>query len=237
MSTNATIIPFTRYTFDAVTGLDAPNLSGANPSQYLEVDVTISEKVTRSAELTTNPVEVGIDVVDHKRPKPIVLEMRGICVDTGAFVPFNGPPRVGANDFNTTTLGSALAKFNPRPRNPRLPEIDVVQQASSRAQDSYDALKDLFASRDPIKIITGREIYESMMITDLVVDRSDAGLALSFSCTIQEFRYATTSAVPFVLAPVAPQTKKKAVAVVQPDPIEPGPDLIQRVVDALTPGK
>ena len=56
----------------------------------LTVDATIEEVHTAEVDTTENPVEQGVDVTDHARPKPRPLQMEGIVSDTPLPSPAGG---------------------------------------------------------------------------------------------------------------------------------------------------
>jgi hypothetical protein len=52
------------------------------PTWYLEFDATILEEFTRSADITTYPVETGAVLADHYQPQPRAITITGVVSNT-----------------------------------------------------------------------------------------------------------------------------------------------------------
>ena len=158
------------YTFDG----RPEALRGEAPfadAEIIEVDVTISEEYVHGFELSTNPVEKGIDVADHKRRKPVMLRMSGIVTDSP-----NNVLDVMAGNLSGT-LGAT--------------RDDAGNEVDTRSRDAYERLRAMAARTDPIKIVTRQGVYDSMTFTSFTVQKNDAGRYLGFSAVLEEIRFAT----------------------------------------------
>jgi hypothetical protein len=79
--------------------------------EALELDASLSEEHTSDAEVTEHPVEVGADISDHKRKKPLQVKITGLVTNTPLkFLNFNsGDAAVTAWDLlQELQKGSAL---------------------------------------------------------------------------------------------------------------------------------
>jgi hypothetical protein len=122
-----------------------------------EIDVAVREDHSFESEVTEHPVEVGADVTDHVRARPITVTLEGIVSDT--------------------PIGDMAQ---------RRQEFTLVD-GEAFAIPSEEALAFLLAIRDarePVPIQTSLRSYESMMLQSLQIPRSaDNGEALRFTAT------------------------------------------------------
>src|SRR5262249_32286334 len=147
---------------------------GSGDGFDLEVDVTLNATHTRRAELTTNPVEQGADVTDHKRAAPVQLQIRGLYTDT----PSNIVDAIG----DLADGGQGL----------QLPFGATTGQIA-RSAEAYRLLAILLESADPVTVITDLEVLENMTMTSLVVTKdAQSSRALYFDATFEELRFAQT---------------------------------------------
>lgn len=134
-----------------------------------EVDVAVSEDHSFDSEVTEHPVELGADVADHVRARPIQVTLEGIVSDT--------------------PIGTLAER-----RGDRLPDVTVstrVATASSRGALLFKPSEDMFAwfqairdRREPVEIRTSLQTYDNMMLQSLQIPRSaDTGEALRFTAT------------------------------------------------------
>lgn len=122
-----------------------------------ELDVAVNEDHSFESEVTEHPVEIGADIADHVRARPITVTLEGIVSDTP----------IGA-------LAERRQQF-------------TLVNGEAFALPSEEALAFLLALRDarePVTIQTSLRSYESMMLQSLQVPRSASnGEALRFTAT------------------------------------------------------
>ena len=171
----------TRYTFDDGQGFK---------DSTVQVDVTISEREVHGYELTQLPVERGIDVVDHRRPKPVTLSMSGIVSDAP-----NGLLDAFANG-DTPIVG--------------------FRSGLTKSQKAYLRLKEMADSNEPLTIITQRGVFKNMLFADLTFSKNDAGEYIGFDASLQEVRFASTEMVAVSVAPAVQHTAPAAPKVAAP---------------------
>ncbi len=148
-------------------------------TQYLEIDATVSETHTGSAQLTDHPVESSTDITDHIRRLPEELQITGIVSDTPII---------------------ALASLRATPSVPGT-------NPAARAEAAYQFLKDIKDQGRLVDVATKLRDYTSMAITSLSVTRDkDTANVLSFSLSLREIQIATTEVV---TPPVPLDTEKK----------------------------
>lgn len=174
----------TLWTFNAGGPESFDGTESRLTDEIVTVDVTLTEEHGREAEVTDNPVERGIDVVDHRRIKPIQLKMSGIISDT---------PNDILEIINGATVDARLSG------------------GEARSNTAYEKLKAIFLKQEPIIVVTALEFYENMTFTSFLVNKNTkTGRVLSFTATLRELRFATTEFVQTSTDPVvAPTAKKK----------------------------
>lgn len=122
-----------------------------------EIDVALSEDHSFESEVTAHPVEIGADIADHVRARPITVTLEGIVSDT--------------------PIGS-LAE---RRQQFTLVNGEAFMLASDEALAFLLAVRD---AREPVTIQTTLRSYDDMMLQSLTVPRSSAtGEALRFTAT------------------------------------------------------
>lgn len=159
------------------------------PDETVTVDVTISEQYDREAEVTLNPVEKGIDVVDHRRIKPIAIRMSGIVSDS-------------PNNLLDVLQGQTQGL--------------IGGSEESRSQDAYRKLINIFEKPDPITVVTRLDTFVNMTVQSFSVKKNDSGLFLGFDCSLIELRFATTERVAVSVAPSVKHTAPKKPKVKKP---------------------
>ena len=65
---------------------------------YIKLDASLAENHRRESEITQYPVEVGGNISDHVRPKPIMLTIKGIISATPIQVDFGVPSPTRVQD-------------------------------------------------------------------------------------------------------------------------------------------
>src|SRR5713101_5273233 len=63
-------------------GLPTPAIPAVALLDVITIDATLQEVHKADAEVTEHPVELGADITDHVRPKPVELRIEGIISDT-----------------------------------------------------------------------------------------------------------------------------------------------------------
>lgn len=122
-----------------------------------ELDVAVSEDHSFESEVTEHPVEIGADIADHVRARPISVTLEGIVSDTPI-----GDLAQRRQQF-TLISGEAFA----------LP-----------SEEALAFLLTIRDAREPITIQTSLRSYENMMLQSLRVPRSaENGEALRFTAT------------------------------------------------------
>ena len=160
------------YTFDTrneVTQTGGVEELPSPEDEIISVDVTISEEYAHDFEVATNPVEVGINVADHKRARPIMLRMSGIVSDS----PNNVLDVLGGN--LSGTLGASLN--------------DSGNETNTRSLDAYTRLRALAERQEPLRVITRLGEYKDMTFSSFRVQKDDAGRYLGFSAVLEQIRF------------------------------------------------
>lgn len=139
----------------------------------LAIDATLQETHSAAAEVTEHPVEVGSDIADHVRPKPVELRVDGIVT--------NAP-------LQTDLLSTALAAS---PLAPGLAVAGAAAQAligkAEFIKDAYNTLMNIRDNGQLVVIATPYRQYESMIMTDLQVVRDQkTGDALRFQLSFRQ---------------------------------------------------
>jgi hypothetical protein len=161
----------------------------------LSIDGTLQEIVTMKNEVTDHPVEVTStdvsSVSDHVRLRPIELHLEGVISDTPVrqseivAALQSIPPSFGLNfgvagsaavGFAGASLGLANQSQSP-----------LFNSIVSRSQDAYNRLKEIFTAHQLVTLVTVRDSFDSMMMTDLVIPRDiqNAG-GLRFSANFKQ---------------------------------------------------
>jgi hypothetical protein len=160
-------------------------LSWLSGSQTLEAsfDAVVTETHTRSASVTTHPVEQGADVADHVNTNPVTLSLEAIVTNT--------PLRTPAT-MNRNARGEVSAVEGTK--------ANALQFDASmdRPKDVYDAISEAFDKGAVFTVDTALRRYEDMVIIDLTVPReAGSGLdtqsgtrvdKLSFTLSMQQVR-------------------------------------------------
>lgn len=161
----------------------------------LELDVTLQETHSAQTEVTMHPVEIGSDVTDHIRPKPVEVKIDGLIT---------GSPL--ARDAVLTMLAAS-------PLGPGLAIGEAAALAVlGKAQFVKDAFNTLRRIRDQGQLViinTPFQVYEDMAMTDLSVARDQhTGDSLRFNASFRQIvtvEGATTVTMP-ALAQAASDT-------------------------------
>lgn len=152
-------------------------LQGKNSSlqifDILTVDATLQETHSAAAEVTEHPVEVGSDVTDHIRPKPVEVRIDGIVTNSPL------PRDLLRSAITASPLGPAVA----------LGEAAALAiiGAAEFTKDAFNTLRKIRDNGQLVVLATPYQQYESMAMTDLQVVRAkDTGDALHFTATFRQ---------------------------------------------------
>lgn len=134
-----------------------------------ELDVAVSEDHSFEADVTEHPVEIGADVSDHVRARPVTVTIEGIVSDTpiGGIADRRGDrlADVGVITVSASAAGPGPLQFKP--------SDDMLAW--------FDAMRE---RREPVEIRTSLRTYENMMLRSLSIPRSATnGDALRFTAT------------------------------------------------------
>lgn len=143
----------------------APTLIGT-----IELDATISETHTRSAQVTDHPVERGANVTDHVRIEPDGLVIEGMVSNTPlSFDQIKRYVRAGGVEIETTN-------FDETPRGVR-----------GYAERAYERLREIMDAGTVITVVTALRTYDNMVLQSLSVPVTvQSGDALRFTATFKQ---------------------------------------------------
>jgi hypothetical protein len=130
------------------------------------IDAVVSETHNLSAEVSEYPTEGGRNLVDHKRIKPLMLNLDGVISDT--------------------PLGEALTRQ-------RQQETGGITTPSAWG---YERLEQLHRANKPLTITTSLRAYANMVLVDLSITREAAtGRALAFTVSAQQIEIVNVARV------------------------------------------
>ncbi len=160
-----------------VLSRSTPKLERSGSAEGIEFDATLESTLSASMELTSYPMESGVNVVDHSLILPIEYAM--------TIVASNNPIRPGVTDF----IGGALSNILPGGLA-GVAGISAGLLSSSKASHSATVLATLITSmvnREMISISGGDVNLDHMMITSVTrvrnVENEDG---LECDITLQE---------------------------------------------------
>jgi len=134
----------------------------------INLDATLSESHSRSAQVTEHPVEGGAVVSDHIIADPAEITINGVVT--------NSPIYLLASLTAPSPLSNSLAP------------------TSNRAQAAYDEIKRIHQQSELIEIVTGFETYTDMAITSVGITRDvNSGNILNISVTAKEVTLVQTT--------------------------------------------
>lgn len=145
----------------------------------ITVDAVLSETYSLTSETTDNPVEQGIDITDHIRPKPRTYRLDGFVSE----VPVPGPA--------TTAYGPAT-----QVAGDGTVFSGVSPPDDSRPGKVYRTLVAIWQNQVLLTIATAMETYDNMaMLSAPVTRKSGDGRSLHFSATFKEIRIVQSQVV------------------------------------------
>lgn len=171
------------------------------------IDVTTSTVATYEAELTSNPVERGVNVTDHIIIKPKKVDIEGIISDEplqlrdklnektlideakGAIGAIGGAvaSRLGANGVitgATTAIGGFVSG-------------KLISSAPSISEQIKASLIKILEGKQTVSLKIGKKNFPNMVMTSLKFPRdAQLGQAVKFSASFVEIRKVVTTSVP-----------------------------------------
>jgi hypothetical protein len=157
-------------------------------SGMVQVDASVSEQHTITAQVTEHPVENGPDVADHIRPLPRRVVLSGIVTNTPIYTP--------ATQVRGAT-GSFAGQFSVQVGN------KSIKYTALQFSDEFDRVRDVYGELVTaalggalFEVTTTLAQYENMAITNFDVPRgAGTGNALQFQIQFQEVRLVDTQQV------------------------------------------
>ena len=144
----------------------------------IEIDATLSELHTYSADITENPVEDGIIFSDHIVLKPVVLEMEGRISDaTQSLLAFRGPGTADAAFKKLINLQTSRETFEVRTatnvyKNMMFEELSIPREERDGRSIRFTAvLKEILVVSD--EAATNRERIAADVRPSALPSRSD----------------------------------------------------------------
>lgn len=158
----------------------------------LNLDASVKEEHGAELDVTEFPVEQGVAITDHARPKPRELTIEGVVSNT----PINTTQTRSA----TTTAGTIVQTTNQT--------VDVRGQPGY-AEGAYQILLDLYTNPQLVTVVTQLETYTDMVMVSLKVPRdAQVGDVLKFTAKFRNVRLVTNSTT--MVATKQPKAQKKA---------------------------
>lgn len=77
---------------------------GTDTEGYVKLDASLAENHRRESEITQYPIEVGANISDHVRPKPIMLTIKGIVSSTPIPIDNTVPSLTRVQDARTKII-------------------------------------------------------------------------------------------------------------------------------------
>lgn len=145
----------------------------------ITLDASLRETHKADVETTDYPVETGVDITDHARPKPRLLTIEGVVTNT----PLTQDASI-TNDLVDST-GTVIGNFTSQ---------GEIQPGL--AEKAYADLIDLYLNGTLITVTTALAVYPSMLLTTLEVPRdAHSGQALFFTATFKQVTLAQSQVV------------------------------------------
>jgi len=110
-------------------------------------DATIRESHRKANEVTSHPVEAGVEISDHIRPQPEEIEINGVVSNT---------------------------PIQFLPSEAKSPLEGTVARAANRAEVAYKELQRVMDDGELVTVVTKLRAYGNMAITSFAVDREAA---------------------------------------------------------------
>lgn len=170
-----------------------------NPGSIILVDVTLSDEVNYTAELTEHPVERGLDVTDHILIKPKTISIEGIASESPITLK-DAYSEKGlldqATDAVSAVPGAVIQRFGaPGVLQGASAAVGGVisnklfSNSQSPGQQTQEALTKLLEQKTAVNVQIGKKSYPNMVITNLSFPRDPSlGQAVRFRATFKEIR-------------------------------------------------
>ncbi len=128
-----------------------------------EIDATLAEDHAFDSEVTEHPVEIGADITDHVRARPIEVTIQGLVSDT--------------------PIGALAERRG----------FDGVSEPAALPSDvAFSNLLGIRDAREPVTITTSLKTFENMVLESLSVPRSArTGHALEFTARFRQVELVT----------------------------------------------
>jgi len=209
----------------------------------IHVDAVISESVTVSAEVTTDPVEKGAAITDHVIPNPDTWTIQGFVSNhplersntpgvVGQAIPVELPtpsPRAG------NVVGELYDQITGGPK-PVSATVLGWSGAFDRPRTVFEELRRIVREGVIVRIVTGFREYPSMVIRELSPTRdASTGNALAFSASAVEVRLVETEIVEIPTLERRGQ-KKSSRGVQAPKEVPPNSSMAKKLFDHFTGG-
>jgi hypothetical protein len=149
------------------------------PLWYLDFDATLLEEFTRSADITTFPIESGAVLSDHHQPQPRAITLEVMVSDTPVKPPNTLPGKTSAA---------------PQPPGFSLGPILYFAGRVTRVVDTFDVLDGLLDNSILVNIVLfGDQEYKNMVISNMRAPRTaEDGTSLTFTVDFLQVAFATT---------------------------------------------
>lgn len=163
---------------------------------FLKLDCSMRETHSRTATVTKNAVEDGVDIADHVNLAPRTFSIdEGIVSDVPVSLlglGVSGDDILGATkDFAEgnkgafTDLKDSFTSQFKSSKNASLEEM--VKKPSRSPDDAWKYLNELMESRIPFSAVTALQRYENVVITSLSAPRTASnGKSLHFSAKLEQ---------------------------------------------------
>jgi hypothetical protein len=169
--------------------------------QNFEVDCSVSEQYEHTADITSNPVERGLDVNDHYNPRPVRITLEMVHSDSPIKISnlvsglvTNAGQTIGANVIGGGAgriVGGVGASYG----FGALASL-VTKQSLNRSQTAYQQFVNMMNNGSVFTLITGLDVYPDMMVENITVNRvRNTGKALSFSVTAKRIRFVNSEEI------------------------------------------
>lgn len=138
----------------ALSALETVLISNQRSIKNIFPDVTVEERHDDRLTITSHPVEQGVKVSDHCFLEPAELVMR-----------------VGWSPSSTNILGTLTGGISDIASAAITGVLSGVTSLLSgdKIADTYQELLDLQAQREPFTVVTGKRVYDNMLIGSLRV--------------------------------------------------------------------
>jgi hypothetical protein len=136
----------------------------------VELDASLSETHSMSAEVTNHPLEEGSEISDHIRKQPDSIQITGVVSNT---------PLVYLANIQAPS-----------------PLVNDLTPVSDRAELAYVELQRIMSQGETVEVVTSLRTYENMALTSLSITRDAAsGNVLNASMDLREVIIAKSEVV------------------------------------------